>query len=153
MQTISEKLQKESEEGKEQTQFTDPDYKVLNRLGAGGFGYVLEAQDRKTGKKYAWKRSVKLNNHISREIEVLQLMRYSPNVIQIQKYFYTRNHLDQVVQNIILEIGESDVEKYLYTTRKYNPLSLMEAKKLMKPIISGLKDLHFQGVCHRDLKP
>lgn len=90
---------------------------------------------------------------MSREIEVLQLMRSSPNVIHIEKYFFSRNHLDQVVQNIILEIGESDVEKYLYTTRKGTPLSLTEAKELMKPIISGIKDLHAEGICHRDLKP
>lgn len=136
-------------------QFTPqvPDYRVNNYLGKGAFGYVLEAEDRTTGKKYAWKRSVKVTNNMSREIEVLVLMRSSPNVIRVENFFFSRNHADQIVQNIILEIGESDVEKYLYTVRKGNPLSLNEAKQLMRPIISGVRDLHAQGICHRDLKP
>lgn len=109
--------------------------------------------DERTQKKVAWKRMLKTTNNLSREIELLKRLRFSRNIIRIENYFYSKNYAEQVIQNIVVELGEYDLERYIYKMRKNNRLSLDEARDIMREVIAGIRDMHSLNICHRDLKP
>ena len=52
-------------------------------------GYVLEAIDLNKDIKVALKRTQKAGNIVSREYEVLSLLKGAPNVVQLIDFFYT----------------------------------------------------------------
>jgi len=58
-----------------------PSLTPLKVLGNGAFGYVFEAYDNKRQCKVALKRTQKAGNIISREYEILQILRGVPNVV------------------------------------------------------------------------
>lgn len=55
-------------------------------------GFVFEAKDERTDMKVAIKRTQKAGNVVSREYEVMTLLKDAPNVIQLVEFFYS---LDQ----------------------------------------------------------
>ena len=116
---------------------------------------MLEAEDLRSKKKVAWKRMLKTTNNMSREIEVLEKMRWSPNVIKMENYFFSKNYCDQIIQNIVLELGECDLEKYIFKIRdkRKDRMTLDEVKKMMKQVVTGIRDMHSLNICHRDMKP
>ena len=138
----------------------EPRYTVVKLLGKGAFGrrlgdsgYVLEAVNDKTKKRVAWKRMLKTTNNMSREIDLLKRLRFSQNVISIENYFYSKNYAEQIIQNIVLELGEYDLERFIYKTRKGTRIPLDEVRAIMRGVVSGVRDMHGLNVCHRDLKP
>ena len=52
-------------------------------------GYVFEAIDLNRDIKVALKRTQKAGNIVSREYEVLSLMKGAPNVVQLLDFFYS----------------------------------------------------------------
>lgn len=52
-------------------------------------GYVFEAEDKNTGTRVALKRTMKVGNVVSREYEILSLMKGCPNVVQLLDFFYS----------------------------------------------------------------
>ena len=52
-------------------------------------GYVFEAYDDIRKMKVAIKRTVKAGNIVSREYEVLTLLKGTPNVVQLVDFFYS----------------------------------------------------------------
>jgi serine/threonine protein kinase len=52
-------------------------------------GYVFEAIDKNTGTTVALKRTMKAGNVVSREYEVLSLLKGAPNVVQLLDFFYS----------------------------------------------------------------
>lgn len=64
----------------------DNRYKVLGLLGRGSFGTVAAGLDKKTGKKVAIKHIYPIANsrsearHILREVTIMRLLRWHPNV-------------------------------------------------------------------------
>lgn len=61
-----------------------PQYDILRMIGNGCFGYVFEAYDRNLKRKVALKRIEKVGKHISREYEILSMIRECPNVIKME---------------------------------------------------------------------
>ena len=68
-----------------------PNYNILRVIGSGCFGtpslitgYVFEAETRKNKKRVALKRIEKVGNQLSREYEILYMIKDCPNVVQIQ---------------------------------------------------------------------
>ena len=68
---------------------TEPNYKITRVIGHDAFGYVFEAYDFNRKCKVALKRTQKVGNIISREFEILDLLRGKENVIQMIDFFYT----------------------------------------------------------------
>jgi serine/threonine protein kinase len=50
---------------------------------------VFEAMDRNTNTKVALKRTMKVGNIISREYEVLSLLKGCENIVQLLDFFYS----------------------------------------------------------------
>lgn len=96
---------------------------------------------------------LKTTNNLSREIDVLEKLKSSPHVITMLQYFYSKNASDQIIQNIVVELGEFDLEHYIYKIRKSDKLKLHEAKNMLLQVGRGIRDMHALNICHRDLKP
>lgn len=77
-----------------------PNLEVVREIGHGAFGkcnfeanrdlgYVFEAIDKNTGETVALKRTMKVGNVVSREYEVLTLLKDCTNVVQLLDFFYS----------------------------------------------------------------
>lgn len=65
----------------QEKQVKHPSLEFRRVIGNGAFGYVFEALDKNTGEKVALKRTHKVGNVVSREYEMLKLLKGSPNVV------------------------------------------------------------------------
>lgn len=53
--------------------------------------------DKNSGERVALKRTMKVGNVISREYEILSLMRGYPNVVQIRDFFYSVDQKQRII--------------------------------------------------------
>jgi len=58
----------------------------------------------------ALKRTQKAGNVVSREYEVLSLLRGAPNVVQLVDFFYSVDQKQRVIQNTVLEFCDCSLE-------------------------------------------
>lgn len=73
-------------------------------------GFVFEAFDNVRNMKVAIKRTNKAGNVVSREYEVMTLLRGEPNVIQLVDFFYSIDQKQRLIQNIVMEFCEGSLE-------------------------------------------
>lgn len=133
---------------------TAPRLKPVRVIGNGAFGYVFEAFDQNRGCKVALKRTQKAGNIISREFEILDMLRGSDNIIQMLDFFYTSDDKQRIIQNMVLEYCDQSLEDLLKQAdfiKEYLPMN--DIKRFSKEIFNGLNNMHMKGVAHRDLKP
>ena len=74
---------------------------------------MFEAIDRNTGQKVALKRTMKVGNVISREYEILSLLKGSQNVVQLLDFFYSLDHKRRIIQNTVMEFCDFSLERKL----------------------------------------
>lgn len=86
-------------------------------------GFVFEAIDKNTGSKVALKRTIIVGNTVSREFEVLSLVKGCPNVVQMLDFFYTFDPKKRMIQNIVMEFCEMSLENKLREF-KYKPTGM-----------------------------
>jgi glycogen synthase kinase 3 beta len=100
------------------------------------------------------KRTQKAGNIISREFEILDMLRGKQNVVQLLDFFYSIDIQQRIIQNTVLEFCDmnlEDVMKNLDVTKDFIPMATI--KKYSREIFNGLKNMHEIGIAHRDLKP
>ena len=88
-------------------------------------GYVFEAFDNNRQCKVALKRTQKAGNIISREYEILDMLRGKENVVQLLDFFYTIDDKQRIIQNTVLEFCDmslEDVLKELDSRRTFLPM-------------------------------
>ena len=135
-------------------QTREPRYKVEKIIGNGCFGHVFEVTDLVSNNKYALKRMIKTSQKISREYEVLELLRGSENVIHLEDFFYSVNFKGSLIQNFVFEHCQANLEDVLVNHIKGKfALDYKTIKRLMFKLTQGLKALHINGIAHRDFKP
>ncbi len=76
-------------------------------------GYVFRAYDVKNERLVAIKRTPKVGNKTSREMEVLEALKDAPNVIQLLDFFYSLDAHHRLVQNSVFEYCDQTVEDIL----------------------------------------
>lgn len=119
-----------------------------------GLGYVFEAIDTNRNCKVALKRTQKAGNIVSREYEVLSLLKGAPNVVQLLDFFYTVDARQRIIQNTVMEFCDCSLEDTLRQSEKTKqPIDMAVIKRFCKQIFIGLEQMHKQGISHRDLKP
>jgi len=151
----------------------DYDYKIIEKLGQGGFGIVYKAENLTTGELVAIKEYFPSQLGISRDVtdgfnitagseddlayfkvglekfkkEALALSKFShPNIVEIIDYmsqFGTEFFVMPYEEGITLK-------KYVDTFGKYPVNQIMN---LIIPILNGLKEMHKHKLYHRDIKP
>src|SRR5688572_10848622 len=126
-------------------------YRILERIGAGGMGEVYLAEDTKLGREVALKvlpeayvddpdRRMRLD----REARLLASLNH-PNIA-------TLHGLQEFGHRAVLEM-ELVPGKTLADRLKESRLTLAESLPIFKQIAAGLEAAHSRGIIHRDLKP
>ena len=131
-----------------------PSYTVIKKEGEGVFGIVIKGVNNKTGTTVAIKRVRKAELNVSREQEILIMVKDKPHCIQLQDSFISIDQQEKYVLNLVFEYVGSSLEKYIGCYRdnkKFIPM--IEIKRISKQILEALKHIHGLKICHRDLKP
>jgi len=138
-------------------------------LGAGGFGIVVLATDKRSREDVAIKiLNIELylnsgadkSNDDKDELEDLQVERSlsflenevnitqqleHPSIIKVKNIHKSQYHV-----LIVMELAKCSLADYI---KKRGKLTEEESKVILRQILSGLKYLHISNIVHRDLKP
>lgn len=130
-------------------------YDVRHLIGAGSYGHVCEAYDRRDKRVVAIKKIHRVFEdlidckRILREIAILNRLKHDNIVKTVDICVPTdSNKFDELY--LVLEIADSDFKK-LFKTPVY--LSELHIKTLLYNLLVGVKYTHSAGIYHRDLKP
>lgn len=136
-----------------------PRYKLLDKLGEGTFGRVLECWDRDARAHVAIKiiRSVrKYREAAMMEIKVLRAIdeewRKQPpasvnRCVELRGWFMYRDHVCMVFEKLGLSLYD------FMRRNRYKPFPLPLVRWLGKQLLEGLCFLHNSNLIHTDLKP
>ena len=127
-------------------------YKVLNRLGDGGFGVVYEAQQSEPVKRRVALKVIKPGMDSKRVIarfdaerQALALMNH-PHIARVLDGGLTDRGLPYFVMEIVRGMPITE-----FCDR--NTLSFEERLRLLIPVCEAVQHAHAKAVIHRDLKP
>ncbi|XP_044464956.1 cyclin-dependent kinase F-1 [Mangifera indica] len=123
-------------------------YQILERVGAGAYSDVYKGRRLSDNLIVALK-EVHDYQSAFREIEALQILQGSPNVVVLHEYFW-REDEDAV---LVLEFLRSDLASVIADAKRENGLSVGEIKRWMIQILCGVDTCHRNMIVHRDLKP
>ncbi|MGH7598644.1 MAG: serine/threonine-protein kinase, partial [bacterium] len=130
---------------------TFKNYRLLQKLGAGGMGEVYLAEDMELGRKVALKflseqytANPEFKARFKREAQLAAKLNH-PNIVTIYEVGEHQNR-----SYIAMEYVEGESLKDRIARAK---LPLKEALELMVQICAGVSKAHRAGITHRDLKP
>ncbi|PIA64900.1 hypothetical protein AQUCO_00100401v1 [Aquilegia coerulea] len=125
-------------------------YEILKPIGSGSYSDVYKARRLSDNLIVALK---EIHDYQSayREIEALQILQDSPNVVNLIEYFWRENE-DAV---LVLEYLRTDLSFVIKEAKKNweNGITLGEVKRWMIQILNGVDACHKNFIVHRDLKP
>jgi serine/threonine protein kinase len=127
-------------------------YKVLHKLGQGGMGWVMLAEDTQLGRRVALK--VMRSQHAAEEESRERFLREARAAAQLKHdHIITIYQVgeDQGVPFLAMELLEGGTLQQRLEYPK--PLSLGAAVRIAREIAVGLNAAHQRGVVHRDIKP
>src|SRR5579859_1604316 len=127
-------------------------YRVIRKLGSGGMGVVLEAQDSSSGRHVAIKvLAEQMFDSPSTLERFRQEGRVASQIAHPRCVFVLRTDEDAGRPYIVMELMPG------YTLRdlvaEAGPLAVEEAVARTLEVIDGLQEAHRLGVIHRDVKP
>lgn len=126
-------------------------YEILERVGAGAYSDVYRARRRSDDVVVALK-EVHDYQSAFREIEALQVLSNSPNVVVMHEYFWREDGDEDAV--LVLEYLRTDLAAVIRAAkREGRPIGVGEVKRWMVQILCGLDVCHRNMIVHRDMKP
>ncbi|KAD6118974.1 hypothetical protein E3N88_10245 [Mikania micrantha] len=124
-------------------------YEIQTRVGSGAFSDVYKARRLSDDLTVALK-EVHDYQSAFREIEALQTLQHSPNVVVLHEYFWSPDE-DAV---LVLEYLTTDLASVIRRAKKeWNGLSIGEIKRWIVQILLAVDACHRSSIIHRDLKP
>lgn len=129
-------------------------YEILECVGSGAYSDVYKGRRLSDNLIVALK-EVHDYQSAFREIEALQILQNSPNVVVLHEYFW-REDEDAV---LVLEFLRTDLATVIAESKKKREgggdrgISVGEIKRWMVQILSGVDACHRNTIVHRDLKP
>ena len=131
-------------------------YQIVDYLGKGSYGEVVEARHKLTGQKVAIKRMTQVFDEptdckrILRELTILKATRGVKGLVNLIDIYYSDDlHTFNDVY-CVLEFAPCDLKKLIGQKRL---LSMAQVRRLMINLLEALHDMHSLGLVHRDLKP
>ena len=126
-------------------------YSILSKIGQGHFGVVKLAKEKETGRKVAIKMleksKIKTKEDKSRlllEKEIIKSFDHL-NVIKI----FDIDEDPKKIYIIMEYCDKGEIRKYIEKKKK---LDENESAYYFFQLINGLENIHYHGICHRDLK-
>ncbi|KAF5742980.1 cyclin-dependent kinase F-1 [Tripterygium wilfordii] len=123
-------------------------YEIQERVGSGAYSDVYRARRKSDNLEVALK-EVHDYQSAFREIEALQILQGTPNVVVLHEYFW-REDEDAV---LVLEFLRTDLATVIREAKKGGGLPVGEVKRWMIQILCGVDACHRNMIVHRDLKP
>ncbi|MSR59506.1 MAG: serine/threonine protein kinase [Planctomycetaceae bacterium] len=136
------------------------DYILLHKIGSGAFGVVWLARNRLDSSLCAVK---VFEKHTKTELRGVRAYRSCaanhPHLIPIrhvgeteQVYYYVMDLADNALE------ASSPVERYEALSlqrliQERGALPVLEVAQILGQVLSGLRELHKNGICHYDIKP
>jgi serine/threonine protein kinase len=133
---------------------TAPAYKLLKTLGKGTFGTTYLAELTATAERVALKRIDALNS-LERdaalaEYELMQRLQHAL-LVGARGLIVEPQELGQFRISIVMEYCDGgDLGQYVKLNQ---PLTEVDACRILKLVVAALEVLHSRGIVHRDLKP
>ncbi|KAK1289510.1 Cyclin-dependent kinase F-1 [Acorus calamus] len=133
-------------------------YDISDRIGSGAYADVYRGRRRSDGLDVALK-EVHDRQSASREIEALQVLRGSRNVVDLVDYFWSGGGDDDDgdAAVLVLEFLCTDLASVIRDAKEGGDgrlgIRVGEAKAWMVQILRGVEECHRCSVVHRDLKP
>jgi Ca2+-binding EF-hand superfamily protein/predicted Ser/Thr protein kinase len=129
--------------------FSD-DYRVLHQIGEGGFGKVMLARHKLTGRFVAVKvlkkdMSPTQELRLQTEITVLSLVHH-PNLVQLLDIYEDFGNLYLVME--YLPYGSV----HEWFSEHWSEITQLQKLSLLRQVASALAYLHSRGILHRDVK-
>jgi tRNA A-37 threonylcarbamoyl transferase component Bud32 len=127
-------------------------------LGTGSFSRVYEVSHRLTGESFVAKSvrtrsSDRARARIRRQTVACEIAACSrlahPNICQFLEYYNGRSHAHLVFE----KIDGADLFQFLQTCAPDMRIAEALAASLMADLLTALAHAHYNGVCHRDVKP
>ncbi|MCA9756420.1 MAG: serine/threonine protein kinase [Candidatus Eisenbacteria bacterium] len=126
-------------------------YRILRRIGKGGWGIVYQGKHDRLERKDAVKvlspllvHDKKTVDRFRREAQLLAKVKH-PNIVQVYDFDEADGH-----HYVAMELIEGPT---LAELAGDSPLQLPQALDLFVHIAEGVRAAHAQGIVHRDLKP
>jgi len=126
-------------------------YQFKKDLGSGAFSIVKEAENRKTGERFAVKIIDKIavgkekKEMLDREIDILSRIQH-PGIVSVLEIYETEKNLYLVMELATGgELFDSIVKRGKYSEK--------DAARITREIVEAVHYLHSKGIVHRDLKP
>eukprot|EP01118_Nematostelium_gracile_P019396 TRINITY_DN897_c0_g3_i1.p1 TRINITY_DN897_c0_g3~~TRINITY_DN897_c0_g3_i1.p1 ORF type:complete len:441 (-),score=138.81 TRINITY_DN897_c0_g3_i1:612-1934(-) len=128
------------------------DFDILNLIGKGSFGKVLQVRKKDTGRIYAMK---VLNKKNILENNELEHTRTEKNILQklIHPFLVNLNYCFQTADKLYFIMDYINGGELFYHLQKEHKFTPERVKFYCAEIILGLEYLHNSGVIYRDLKP
>jgi len=130
------------------------DYKKINRIGEGTYGFVYRAKHRVTNEVVALKRIIL--HHVEsegfpltsiREVRALKRCQNHPSIVKLHDVVVGTSR-DAVF--LLFEYCEHDL--YLLQNNFKHPFRESEVKRLVLQLLSAVEFLHKNWIIHRDIK-
>ena len=133
----------------------ETEYKLLSKLGQGGFGDVYKCSHRSSGKLYA----AKIIDNVTRFSYCSKSDKYLPDEILLWRDLYHDTiiqYVDYFCSNgtwiIVMEYLSGYEDLFEYMRRKKRSFDEIRAASIISQVITGVKYLKRKGIDHRDLK-
>lgn len=123
-------------------------YEILERVGSGAYSDVYKGRRLSDNLIVALK-EVHDYQSAFREIEALQFLHDSPNVVYLHEYFW-REDEDAV---LVLEFLRTDLSAVISAAKRDGGIPVPHIKRWMIQILTGMDACHKNMIVHRDLKP
>ncbi|XP_044494493.1 cyclin-dependent kinase A-1-like isoform X2 [Mangifera indica] len=127
------------------------DYRVIKKIGEGGYGEVYRCRHRKTKETFAIK-MITINNivegvpsQVIREIALLKELDHV-NITRLLDVLTSGNYVYLVFEHL-------DLDLYTFINKRTTPMNTFMIKAIVKQILIGVAHCHAHKVLHRDIRP
>ena len=130
-------------------------YEKLSLLGAGTYGQVFAARDKKSNEIVALKKIRTEGKREGfpytaiREVRLLKMLKHE-NIVQLKEIVFGDESQDTSVY-LVLEFVRHDIAKLLH--RYGEEFRIPQCKNMARQLLRGLAYCHSKSVVHRDIKP